>query len=172
MWQRQGSCFVKVAGPWTAAVGTRGVSLQKHEGDGTTPIGTFPIGATMYGIAPNPGVAYPYHRIVCGDWWDEDPSSPSYNRFVHLSCGATPRFGGDSEALWKVVPQYDYFAVIAYNAGPIVAGKGSAIFLHITVGTPTAGCVAITATELLRLLRWLRPTLHPRVTIALAGATL
>lgn len=169
MWQRRGSCFERVAGPWRADVGARGLLREKHEGDGATPIGTFPIGATMYGIAPNPGVAYPYHRIVCGDWWDEDPSSQSYNRFVHLGCGQTPRFGGDSEALWRVVPQYGYFAVIAYNAAPIVPNSGSAIFLHITTGTPTAGCVALPVAELLRILRALRPALHPRVTIAIAA---
>lgn len=170
LWSRRGRCFVKVAGPWPASVGSDGLSSQKHEGDGTTPIGTFSIGPEFYGISQNPGVAYPYHRLVCGDWWDEDPSSPMYNRFVHLACGATPPFGGDSEALWKAVPQYDYFAVIDYNAAPIVRGRGSAIFIHVTVGTPTAGCIALGSGELLTLLGWLRPSLHPVVTIALSAS--
>jgi L,D-peptidoglycan transpeptidase YkuD (ErfK/YbiS/YcfS/YnhG family) len=124
----------------------------------------------MYGVAADPGVAYPYHRLVCGDWWDEASSSPMYNRFVHVPCGTAPPFGGDSEALWEVVPQYDYFAVIDYNAAPIVPGRGSAIFVHVSTGVPTAGCVALGPADLLETLRWLSPPDHPRIAIALATA--
>jgi L,D-peptidoglycan transpeptidase YkuD (ErfK/YbiS/YcfS/YnhG family) len=124
----------------------------------------------MYGIAPNPGVAYGYHQIVCGDWWDEAPSSAMYNRFVHVPCGTAPPFGGDSEALWRVVPQYDYFAVIDYNSSPIVPGSGSAIFIHETTRVPTAGCVALRAPALLALLRWLRPLQHPMIVISVEAA--
>jgi L,D-peptidoglycan transpeptidase YkuD (ErfK/YbiS/YcfS/YnhG family) len=166
LWSRTGSCVVRVGGPWTSSVGRSGVSSHKVEGDGTTPSGTYSIGPVMYGIAPDPGVAYRYHRIVCGDWWDEAPSSPGYNHFVHVRCGTAPPFGGDSEALWQVVPQYDYFAVIDYNISPIVPGRGSAIFLHESTGVPTAGCVALGAPALLVLLRWLRPSRHPVVVIS------
>ena len=153
------ACFERVDGPWISSVGRSGLSSHKVEGDGTT-LGEFPIGPVMYGIASNPGVAYRYHRIVCGDWWDEAPSSPMYNHFVHVPCGTAPPFGGDSEALWRVVPQYNYFAVVEYNAAPIVPGRGSAIFVHETTGVPTAGCVALGTGALLTLLRWLRPADH------------
>jgi L,D-peptidoglycan transpeptidase YkuD (ErfK/YbiS/YcfS/YnhG family) len=93
-----------------------------------------------------------------------------YNRFVHVPCGTPPPFGGDSEALWLVVPQYDYFAVIDYNSSPIVAGRGSAIFIHETTGVPTAGCVALRASALLTLLRWLRPLQHPMIVIRVEAA--
>jgi L,D-peptidoglycan transpeptidase YkuD (ErfK/YbiS/YcfS/YnhG family) len=166
LWSRSGSCFIRIAGPWSSAIGRSGLSSHKVEGDGTTPMGEFTIGPVMYGVAPNPGVAYRYHRIVCGDWWDEAPSSAMYNHFVHVACGTAPPFGGDSEALWRVVPQYDYFAVIDYNSSPIVPGRGSAIFIHQTTGVPTAGCVALSARALLTLLRWLRPLEHPVVVIA------
>ncbi len=172
LWSRAGSCFIRAGGPWSSSIGRGGLSSHKVEGDGSTPIGEYAIGPVMYGIAPNPGVAYRYHRIVCGDWWDEAPSSPMYNRFVHVRCGTAPPFGGDSEALWLVVPQYDYFAVIDYNSSPIVPGRGSAIFIHESVGAPTAGCVALGPSELLTLLRWLRPGAHPVVVIgARASAT-
>jgi L,D-peptidoglycan transpeptidase YkuD (ErfK/YbiS/YcfS/YnhG family) len=166
LWSRIGTCFERVDGPWIASVGRSGLSSHKVEGDGTTPIGEYSIGPVMYGIAPNPGVAYQYHRIVCGDWWDEAPSSPMYNRFVHVACGTAPPFGGDSEALWRVVPQYNYFAVVEYNASPIVPGRGSAIFVHETTGVPTAGCVALETGALLTLLRWLRPVDHPLIVIS------
>ena len=62
------------------------------------------------------------------------PGSPTYNTFRHVACGARPPFGGGSEALWRISPQYRYFAVIEYNAHPVVPGRGSAIFLHVRVG--------------------------------------
>jgi L,D-peptidoglycan transpeptidase YkuD (ErfK/YbiS/YcfS/YnhG family) len=111
-------------------------------------------------------VAFGYHRLACGDWWDEDPRSPSYNRFVHVACGARPAFGGGSEALWRITPQYRYFAVIDYNARPPVAGRGSAIFLHVSAGSRTAGCVSLPEPRLLRVLRWLRPGAEIRLGIS------
>jgi L,D-peptidoglycan transpeptidase YkuD (ErfK/YbiS/YcfS/YnhG family) len=162
---RQGGCFRLVDGPYPAFVGRNGLSLHHHEGDDTTPMGLFGFQSTMYGVLPNPGVAYPYHHLVCGDWWDEQSSSPLYNHFVHVPCGSTPNFGGDSEALWETVPLYDYFAVIAYNRHPIIPGRGSAIFLHVSDGHATTGCVSIPAADLLRVLRALRPSLNPLIDI-------
>jgi L,D-peptidoglycan transpeptidase YkuD (ErfK/YbiS/YcfS/YnhG family) len=154
LWERSGRCWRRVAGPWPARVGANGLSKSKHEGDGTTPTGTYSIGDTVYGLEPDPGVGFRYHRLACGDWWDSEPESPSYNRFRHLPCGAEPPFAG--EALWRVSPQYRYFAEIRYNVPP-VPGRGSAIFLHVSAGRPTAGCVALPETRLVRTLRWLRP---------------
>jgi L,D-peptidoglycan transpeptidase YkuD (ErfK/YbiS/YcfS/YnhG family) len=166
-WPRRGACGGRAGGPWRARLGRSGLSLHKHEGDGATPVGTFALGGTAYGIAPNPGVRLHYHRLVCGDWWDEDPASPAYNTFRHVACGAKPSFGGASEALWRISPQYRYFAVIDYNARPVVAGRGSAIFLHVAVGA-TAGCVSLPEPELVRLLRWLRPAAHPLIRIGIS----
>jgi L,D-peptidoglycan transpeptidase YkuD (ErfK/YbiS/YcfS/YnhG family) len=165
LWQRRGACFRRVAGPWTAELGRAGLSSHKREGDGATPTGTYRLGATMYGIAANPGVAFGYHRLVCGDWWDEDPSSAAYNAFRHVACGTQPAFRGGSEALWRISPQYRYFAVIEYNAHPVVPGRGSAIFLHVSTRHPTAGCVSLPEAKLLRVLRWLRPAAKPMIAI-------
>ena len=85
-WERRGECWTQVAGPWRAWLAQRGISERKREGDRRTPSGVFGIQRTMYGVAPNPGVRYRYHRVVCGDWWVEDPSSPHYNRFRHVRC--------------------------------------------------------------------------------------
>ena len=142
-------CGKRVLGPWRAHVGRSGLSAHHLEGDGTTPLGRFPIGPVLYGLEPNPGVRLRYHRIVCGDWWDEDPASRTYNTFRHTACGAKPPFGADSEALWK--------PVVAYNVTPVIAGRGSAIFLHIDTGHATNGCVSLPRPQLLRVLRRLRP---------------
>jgi L,D-peptidoglycan transpeptidase YkuD (ErfK/YbiS/YcfS/YnhG family) len=165
LWRRSGACFRRVAGPWTARLGSSGLSSHKREGDGTTPTGTYRFGATVYGIAPNPGVKYTYHRLVCGDWWDEDSTSPTYNTFRHVACGTQPPFGGGSEALWRISPQYLYFAVIEYNAHPVVPGRGSAIFLHVSTAHGTAGCVSLPEAQLVQLLRWLRPAAKPMIAI-------
>jgi L,D-peptidoglycan transpeptidase YkuD (ErfK/YbiS/YcfS/YnhG family) len=166
LWRRSGRCFRRAAGPWRANLGAGGLSAHKREGDGATPVGTFRFGGTMYGLAADPGVAFAYHRLTCGDWWDEDPASVTYNRFIHVGCGTAPSFGGGSEALWRISPQYRYFAVIDYNAHPVVRGRGSAIFVHVSTGRPTAGCISLPERELVRLLRWLRPGAEIRIGIS------
>ena len=118
VWERRSGCWRLVHGPWRARVGLAGLSDHKREGDGATPTGAYAIGSTVYGIAPDPGVATAYHRLVCGDWWDEDPSSPGYNAFRHVPCGTSPPFGGDSEALWRATVAYQQFAVVEYNVHP------------------------------------------------------
>ena len=150
------SCGRRVGGPWGARVGRHGLSAHHHEGDGTTPLGTYPVGPTVYGLAPNPGVRLRYHRLVCGDWWDEDSRSPAYNTFRHVRCGRAPPFRGGSEALWRATVAYRYFAVIEYNRAR-VPGGGSGIFLHVDTGHATNGCVSLPRPELVRVLRWLRP---------------
>ena len=168
LWAWSGSCWQRVAGPWRARVGVAGISAAKREGDDSTPAGVFRIGPTAYGLDANPGWHGRYHRLGCGDWWDEDPASPSYNRFRHVPCGTSPPFGGGSEALWRATVAYREFAVIEYNAGPVVPGRGSAIFLHDDTGGPTAGCVSLPRPQLLRVLRWLIPAAHARIAIRIA----
>jgi L,D-peptidoglycan transpeptidase YkuD (ErfK/YbiS/YcfS/YnhG family) len=141
----------------------------RREGDHATPIGVFGIGRTMYGNNPNPGgLHYGYHRLRCGDWWDEDPYSERYNQFVHVPCAMTPGFADWSEPLWRATVAYPYFAVIRFNMDPVRAGPdglGSGIFLHNWMGGATEGCVALPGAELLRVLRWLRPSMHPVIEI-------
>ena len=63
------------------------------------------------------------------------------------------------------MPVYDYAAVIAYNTAR-VAGRGSAIFLHIGTGRATAGCVSLPRARLIKILRWLRPGADPQIAIS------
>jgi L,D-peptidoglycan transpeptidase YkuD (ErfK/YbiS/YcfS/YnhG family) len=169
LWQRTGASWGAVAGPWPAVIGAAGFSDHHREGDNTTPTGAYGIGAVMYGNAPNPRVRYAYHSLVCGDWWDEDPSSPDYNTFQHVPCGEQPPFGGGSEALWTETQAYPSFAVIDYNAAPIVAGAGSAIFIHADIGNPTAGCVSLPLGDLDQLLDWFNPAASPLVVMGPAS---
>ena len=164
-----GSPWRPVFGPWPAETGYGHLRRHRHEGDGSTTIGVFGIASTMYGNDARPaGLRYGYHRLVCGDWWDEDPFSPGYNRFVHAACGTTPGFASWSERLWTETTAYPYFAVLTFNTAPIVRGPrapGSGIFLHSWVDGPTGGCVALPQAQMLRVLRWLRPAKRPAVEI-------
>jgi L,D-peptidoglycan transpeptidase YkuD (ErfK/YbiS/YcfS/YnhG family) len=163
LWERSGACWVAAGGPWPSLIGESGFSDHHSEGDGSTPTGIYGLGPIIYGNAPDPGVREPYHQLVCGDWWDENPSSAYYNTFQHVACGTTPSWapGSGSEALWQETAPYPSFAVIDYNTGPIVAGAGSAIFLHADTGAATVGCVSIPLPDLDFTLRWLDPKLAP-----------
>jgi L,D-peptidoglycan transpeptidase YkuD (ErfK/YbiS/YcfS/YnhG family) len=150
--------------PMHARIGQAGFADRKAEGDLKTPTGVYALGGTMYGIAANPGVRYAYHQLVPDDWWNENPATPGYNTFFH---GPNP--GGASEALWRVSPQYRYFAVINYNIPVVPADppRGSGIFLHVmNPGKATAGCVSLAETDLLAVLRWLDPGSAPRMVLA------
>jgi L,D-peptidoglycan transpeptidase YkuD (ErfK/YbiS/YcfS/YnhG family) len=164
-WRRAGTCWVAAAGPYTARLGRNGLSSNRREGDGTTPTGTYRIGRTMYGNEPNPGVRFAYRRLRCGDWWNEDPSSPTYNTFQHVPCGTKPPFGGASEGMWQQPQPYPFLAVIEYNTHPVVPGRGSGIFLHAQTGGPTIGCVSLRKDQLRAVLRWLRPGDAPVIAI-------
>ncbi|HEY1486887.1 MAG TPA: L,D-transpeptidase family protein, partial [Micromonosporaceae bacterium] len=125
------------------------------------PEGMFAFGSTFYGVNADPGVKFAYHRLITNDWWDEYPPSPEYNRFEHVSVNP----GGASEALWKQTHAYQYFAVIAYNV-PAVKTRGSGVFLHVASSGPTAGCVSLPESDLLKVLTWLDPAANPRIVIA------
>jgi L,D-peptidoglycan transpeptidase YkuD (ErfK/YbiS/YcfS/YnhG family) len=159
-------CGRRVLGPFRAHVGANGLSSHHREGDGTTPLGTFPLRATVYGLDPRPPLHLRYHRLVCGDWWDEDPSSPTYNRFRHFACGFRPPFRGGSEALWQATVAYRLFAVVDYNTAPAVPGRGSAIFVHVDLGHATNGCVSLPRPQLLAILELLRPGATIRIALA------
>jgi L,D-peptidoglycan transpeptidase YkuD (ErfK/YbiS/YcfS/YnhG family) len=165
LWRRSGACWIAVGRPHPARLGWNGLSANRREGDGTTPAGTFRIHPTMYGNEANPGVRFRYVRVRCGDWWDEDPRSPTYNTFQRVGCGRAPPFGVKSEGMWQSPRAYPFLAVVEFNMSPVVPGRGSGIFLHAQTGGPTNGCISIGRTELRRVLRWLRPGASPHIAI-------
>jgi L,D-peptidoglycan transpeptidase YkuD (ErfK/YbiS/YcfS/YnhG family) len=170
LWSRERGCWVPAAEPWTARVGWNGLADRRREGDGTTPTGVYTIGRVMYGNAPNPGVRYRYRRLVCGDWWNEDPRSPRYNTFQHVRCGTRPPFRVTTPGLWQEKRAYRHFAVIEFNMRPVVPGRGSGIFLHAQAGSSTNGCISLPADRLVRALRWLDPAKKPRIAIGTSAS--
>ena len=63
------------------------------------------------------------------------------------------------ERMWLASNLYDLVVIIGHNDDPVVPGAGSAIFIHCARPgyTPTEGCVAFAADELLILLAELEP---------------
>ncbi|MGZ4356879.1 MAG: L,D-transpeptidase family protein [Gaiellaceae bacterium] len=170
IWARTDICWTPAGGPYTARVGRNGVRKNKHEGDGSTPAGTFAIGGKMYGNSPNPGVSYPYVRLRCGDWWVEDSKSATYNTFQRIGCGRTPPFRVTTPDLSTSPRAYAQFAVIEYNMHPVVRGRGSGIFLHVQIGKATSGCISLRRAALIHVLRWLDPDALPQIAIGATGS--
>jgi L,D-peptidoglycan transpeptidase YkuD (ErfK/YbiS/YcfS/YnhG family) len=157
----------QVFGPWQANVGYGGFAPpgQKREGDGRTPSGSFGFDF-FFGVLADPGVQFPYRPVTGPNLvWDDDPSSPLYNQWVDTN-SANP---GAAPEPMDQVPVYDYGAVIAYNTSPTVPGAGSAIFLHVSDGAATTGCVSLPTSELLAVLRWLSPSAQPRIIMGTAA---
>lgn len=160
--QKSASGWAQVFGPWTANIGESGFAApgQKREGDGHTPSGTYGFDF-FFGVDANPGVKFPWRAVTPSIVWDDDPTSPLYNQWVDENSGQNP--GSNPEPMYYETPSYDYGAVIAYNTDPVVKYAGSAIFLHVSPGGPTAGCVALPTSELLDVLRWLDPSQQPLI---------
>lgn len=157
-WARWGRRWKAIVGPVSAKVGADGIG-SASEYVSRTPAGTYRL-TQAFGRQPDPGTRLPYFRSTVRDWWDENPASPTYN--THVRQWASP--GGHSENLYRAGPVYDYVVNIDYNTAR-VPGAGSGIFLHITNGSPTAGCVAIGRNALVRIMRWLRPAAAPVIVI-------
>jgi len=163
---RVGGTWRLAFGPETAYVGEGGFAPPgaKREGDGRTPSGLFGFGFA-FGVAPNPGVRLGWRPVLGSqDVWDDDPSSPSYNLWVDTTNASA---GLDPEPMDNR-PAYDLGAVIAYNTAR-TPGLGSAIFLHVATGGPTAGCVSLPYPQLVPLLRWLDPVEDPVIVMGTAA---
>jgi len=156
--------YARTYGPIRAYVGELGIG-QAHEGIARTPAGVFTL-TQAFGNQPNNGSALPYFQATRADWWDGESGTPAYNTHVHQTASPGPA----SENLYDAGYVYSHAVVIDYNRFPVVAGAGSAFFLHVTNGEPTAGCVAIDANSLNAIMPWLAPAAHPVISIGVGAA--
>jgi L,D-peptidoglycan transpeptidase YkuD (ErfK/YbiS/YcfS/YnhG family) len=138
------------------ALGRGGILANKREGDGGTPRGTFrPLRLWWRADRwPRPRTLLPIRAITADDAWCEDPASRHYNQPIRRPPG------GPGDRLKRDDQLYDFIVEIDHNTEPRIAGRGSAVFLHLARDNfgPTAGCVAMTRPNLLRLLARLGPT--------------
>ena len=142
---------------WTipVALGRGGILANKREGDGGTPRGTYrPLRLWWRADRhPRPRTYLPVRPIRPDDAWCEDPSDRRYNRPIRLGPDRT------GDRLRREDHLYDFIIEIDHNARPRIADRGSAVFLHLarTGFSPTAGCVSMTKSAMLRLLRRIGP---------------
>ena len=132
------------------AIGPGGAAAGKREGDGTTPVGNFPLRRLLYRpdrLQP-PVTGLPVSPILPGDGWCDDPADALYNRPVRLP------YPAHHERLWRPDEVYDLIAVLGHNDDPVVPGAGSAVFLHVARPdfAPTAGCIVLAMSDLLAML--------------------
>ena len=135
---------------YRCAVGKGGLSSDKREGDGATPLGEFLLRECWYRADKTmpPETRLPLKIIHEDDGWCDDPAYPAYNRHVKLP------FAASHERLWREDDVYDLIVPLGYNDAPVMPGKGSAIFMHVAKPdyAPTEGCVALAKDDLLELL--------------------
>ena len=133
-------------------VGSAGIG-KASEGDNKTPKGKY--GFTMaFGIQPDPGCAIAYTKLDDTHYWVDDGKSKYYNQFV--STRTVDPDWSSAEYLLGVGAAYDYALALNYNSAN-TPGLGSAIFLHCSTGTPTAGCIAIPTDSMKQVLEKVEP---------------
>lgn len=134
------------------ALGRAGVlpALSKLEGDGASPLGSWPMRRLLWrpDRLGRPVTGLPAGELSPEAGWCDDPGDRLYNQPVRLP------YPGRHEQLWRGDHLYDLLIVLGYNDDPVVAGRGSAIFLHVAHDdyAPTEGCVACSRADLLALL--------------------
>ncbi len=140
----------------------------KREGDGRAPAGVFALG-TAFGYASEPlhGLKMAYLNLTPSIECVDDPGSKHYNRIVDRSVVAAD--WNSSEHMRDAGEAYRWGVVVDHN-GTIPGdaklprpGGGSCVFLHIwsSHDQGTAGCTAMSQTDLETLLTWLDPARKP-----------
>jgi L,D-peptidoglycan transpeptidase YkuD (ErfK/YbiS/YcfS/YnhG family) len=132
------------------ALGANGVTGDKREGDQATPTGCYSLRRVYYRpdrVEP-PTTILPTVAIDPLDGWCDAPDDPGYNTLVRQPYCAS------FELMWRDDHLYDVVVTVGHNDDPVVAGMGSAIFMHVARPDfgPTQGCVAVTRENLLRIL--------------------
>lgn len=131
-------------------LGRSGIRADKREGDGATPAGQFrPLRLWWRADrGPRPPTALPARPITPDLAWCENPADRRYNRPFRRSASEP------GDRLWRADALYDLIVEIDHNTRPRIAGRGSAVFLHLARPdrSPTAGCIAMGRADLRRLL--------------------
>lgn len=180
--RRTDGSWAQVHGPVTATLGWSGLipGERRRQGTGKTPMGTYAL-ADAFGRRANPGTAMPYHRFDRDDAWTYYPKVPSTYNILQTADRKWRSYGTYVEHLWSYGSQYRYVVVLDYNlpqgrvttdsngirrtSEPANTRLGGGIFLHVSNGRRTAGCIAIPEHQMRRILTWLKPAANPTIVI-------
>jgi L,D-peptidoglycan transpeptidase YkuD (ErfK/YbiS/YcfS/YnhG family) len=172
LWRRTAAGGWAADGPaWPASLGSGGLAWgvgqqptgrsgpTKREGDGKTPAGVFGL-YEVYGYAPagRGGLAY----TPVDEHWRcvDDPASQHYNDIVDER--TVGKDWSSAEDMRRRDDLYRWVVVVDDNPQD-QPGAGSCVFLHLwrKAGKVTAGCTAMAAPAMERLLDRLVPADHP-----------
>ena len=127
--------------------GRNGLSFDKREGDGKTPVGSFTLPYAM-GFTPNLTENIIYRNITPNSQLSSE-NNDNYNRWIE-------RVGisDESEQLSDYY-QYKYALGVGYNIAPVEPGKGSAIFIRCKdyESWNTAGSISLPEDMMLELVK-------------------
>lgn len=155
----------RVGGAVPVVVGRGGVG-PKREGDGRSPRGIFPLEEAFgYAAEPPAGISLPYRTLRRGTVCVDDPRSGVYDQIVDSTAVADVDWTS-AEAMRRDLVHGDDLYRMGVNVDhnpERVPGAGSCIFLHVwrDSASPTEGCTAMPAGDLLAVLRWLDPGARP-----------
>lgn len=145
----------KTAGVWGEVLKTNGMVGSQGVGRASEQSTHTPKGAYSLGFAfgkSNPGTQLPFRQITANSYWISDVNSNLYNTWQEGSFA-----GNQNEHLADYEnSQYEYAIVINYNTSA-VKGAGSAFFLHVSNGRPTAGCVSVPRSTMVELMKRIHP---------------
>ena len=137
------------------ALGRSGIRANKREGDGGTPRGRFRLKRLWWRAdrLPRPMTHLPVRPITPADGCCENPADRRYNRPIRLNPGQP------GDRLKREDALYDLIIELDHNTRPRIAGRGSAVFVHVARPgfAPTAGCIALKSDALRRLIARLGP---------------
>lgn len=142
-------------------LGRSGRRWLKREGDGATPRGVWPMRRVLARRDNSWGLrsGLPLRYMASDDGWCDAAEDRNYNRLVKLPYPAS------HEELWRQDHLYDVVVILGHNELPRIRGLGSAVFFHLAdpAGGPTAGCIAITAQDMRKVLPLCGPNTRIKV---------
>ena len=132
------------------ALGKKGSTSKKIEGDKKTPKGVYNLGPVYFRKDRISNIETKLKTIkikkIMG--WCDDVKSKYYNKIIKVSEKIK------HEKLFRKNKNYDILIPIKYNSKNIKKNKGSAIFIHLTKNyKKTLGCVALKKKDMLILLK-------------------
>ena len=142
---------------------------RRHQGTGTTPLGSYALRWAFGTHDPNPRWELGYREIRSGDYWVQDNASKHYNRYRNKRLGGfrwrlPSSDPNSSERLTDYPVQYEWSIVPSYNR-PQVRYRGSGLFLHVNGSGATAGCVSAPRWFIKSLMSRLDPDKSPVIAV-------
>lgn len=122
----------------------------KREGDGATPRGRWALKRVFYRKDRIRHIETPLEKFSISKnlGWCDEPNSRYYNKLVMLPICAS------HEKLWREDNKYNIVIELGFNDDPVIANKGSCIFIHCIDRNQlfTEGCIGLEQEHVIAIL--------------------